>query len=979
MGGVDVLAYLVGMLISMVISVGISMLTKPTKDTSSAKMKRSGHQVNTRNSEEPVPIIYGTITVGGNFVYITTSGEENKYLHLILVLAEGECKGIYQLDGVDQIFIDDEIYTNFKKADGSATVVYEFFNGSPHQTLAGTTLISNLPDFTDNMRNTCFLYLRLEFDPDVYQSMPGVKVKLEGRKIFDTRDQTWKFSNNCAMVLRDFMVNKRFGKGEDQSKIDKTTFDAVATTLETKGWTFDGIIFRDESASSIVENMLTNFRGGLIYSADGTYKLVYMDTNYESNSMDLDEDDIVEGTIGIMESSAYDCHNTLRFTLLDEDINYQPNEFTLHSATFDSVTEEENPATIDFNGITNFTKASKMASYYMDREVLSQRVEFVALERCLALEPFDLITLTNSFLGWVSQTLRVVSVKPLENHTVGLSCIIENTSLYDDEVNVNTHLYSTTTLINPKAAVPSVWGVEDSETVYNYRLRSFTRWDVTFNPPANYPWFDHIEVWYSADGFVTSRFMFTATEDFAIDPIEEDKAHWLKLRVVNIFGVKEPLTSCYSLARFIIGKDAAPTSLTELIVTCQDDSVYLYSQKVDDPDVELYEFRLGSAWATAVFLVANRNPSFSLKGIKPGVHTFWCNTLSNNGIYGEVAVSAVVVTNIDPPKSWVANAAGDWAGGDPVNDFDDPADGTHSNTEKYDSGGGDYRLRCTHTGGVLVGTFTSKVYDSGANDTYLAYLRATIAVMGAGTSWDDKIELVTTGAQLVTNGDFEAGLTGWTGVFASLSLNTATPFAGTNSLIVSCALGHGYAHRLITVTAGKWYVVRFRYKQTVGLGEIGFYDESNGAHIVPETYAKLASATDWAEEDYVFYAPAGCTSISVRLGGQSSGSTVHYDNFYIYQVDETNSPTWESVEVGDEYATRWDNVFASTQAIRVAMKIQWGDAADPATWDIAAEAKMMEILTTVATGRYFRFIITITDPDPNIYGLIDDVEFALCT
>jgi len=90
-------------------------------------------------------------------------------------------------------------------------------------------------------------------------------------------------------------------------------------------------------------------------------------------------------------------------------------------------------------------------------------------------------------------------------------------------------------------------------------------------------------------------------------------------------------------------------------------------------------------------------------------------------------------------------------------------------------------------------------------------------------------------------------------------------------------------------------------------------------------------------------------------------------------VDEANSPTWDDID--STGAISWDNLFSSDQAVVVSMKIKWGDAADALT----NEASMMEILTTVATGRYFQFEITITDPDPNIYALVDDVEFALNT
>jgi len=70
---------------------------------------QTGIKTNLRSTEAVIPVVYGTQMVGGNFAYANTSGTHNKYLHVALILAQGECNAIHQVDGVDQIFIDDKI------------------------------------------------------------------------------------------------------------------------------------------------------------------------------------------------------------------------------------------------------------------------------------------------------------------------------------------------------------------------------------------------------------------------------------------------------------------------------------------------------------------------------------------------------------------------------------------------------------------------------------------------------------------------------------------------------------------------------------------------------------------------------------------------------------------------------------------------------------------------------------------------------
>ena len=228
--------------------------------------------------------------------------------------------------------------------------------------------------------------------------------------------------------------------------------------------------------------------------------------------------------------------------------------------------------------------------------------------------------------------------------------------------------------------------------------------------------------------------------------------------------------------------------------------------------MELYEFRLGSSWGGAIFLAALRSPNYSLYGVKPGTHTFFLNTLSNNGQYGDTPASAEA-TLIDPPDNWsVTNTETcDYSGvdiegmtaanpcvvtwtGHGLNDdskvtFEDIAQanwtalnsnayaitvltsdtfsiavdastfgsyvpgtdpgkvyiGEHDNTEYY-SYGGDDTAKCSHTGDVLVGTYTSPVFDRGSSGRYLIYCLAEILVIGSGTTWADQFPSPTTWA-----------------------------------------------------------------------------------------------------------------------------------------------------------------------------------------------------------------------------------------
>ena len=120
---------------------------------------------------------------------------------------------------------------------------------------------------------------------------------------------------------------------------------------------------------------------------------------------------------------------------------------------------------------------------------------------------------------------------------------------------------------------------------------------------------------------------------------------------MSIWGTKRTDANCYIASLLVDGRTAVPDSLSSLSLLANGNAINIWSAKVADADVELYEFRLGTSWGGSIFLAALRSPNLSLVGVKPGSHTFFCNTLANNGAYGTTARSQSVVL-LDPPDAW---------------------------------------------------------------------------------------------------------------------------------------------------------------------------------------------------------------------------------------------------------------------------------------------------------------------------------------
>jgi len=755
--------------INMAIAAGISygMAQAMARDVMD-KVSTGAHLTSTRTTDYRLPLIYGTSRVAPNWVYIGNSGGDNKYLHMIGVLCEGPVKGIKQVDSVDQIFINDKLYTQY----GGSRIYYEFFNGTSDQT-ACATLTASDPSWTDPLHYTAYIYLRLKYDAEYFNSIPNVTIMIEGLNLYDPTTGGTEFSNNPALCVYDMLTrpSTRGGMGLDtwqgygptvslvvsdgvqkvasdhiilddgsgtlliydgiqeitseqinlvqiQSAITEIdSFGTAKTYCDTKGWTSDIIIAEDRPVMDNLNDLLATFRGALIYS-EGQIKLLFRDLNEESAVMALTKDDIVEDSIEVSETSdLFDRPNALEINYLSKEGDsggknkYQVRTYVFSDADTISSDGDYRSHKVDLLGIADLDTVQKMAYYILERMRNGKTVKLRAAGRTASLEPMDIITLTYSDFGWSAEEFRVIESAYNPDGTVTLNLLEEDTSLYDDTFSASSPVWYSTTLPNAVDSPPNVLSASLSEEVYYYRGRSFTRLKVNFTRPAEetYPWWDHAEIWMAIGADSDYKFMTRAEADYLVDPVEEGESYWVKIRSVSTMGRKESLSSCIKLTKTISGKITAPTSMDSITAVSAGMNVKIYGEAISDPDIEGYELRLGETWSGGVFIGLYNSPYAQILSMRPGQHKFWMAPKGNNGYYASTAVSAQVTVNLPPGYSSSTSWAWNYDG-----------IGVHDNTE-YSTYNSTDALICSHTTGDLSGTWTSPIYDLSNSTAYLIY------------------------------------------------------------------------------------------------------------------------------------------------------------------------------------------------------------------------------------------------------------------
>ena len=191
-----------------------------------ASAQAQGILINSQSNVDPIPVIYGRRRVGGTRVFIEVSGGSNEYLHIVLVLAEGPVAAI------DNVYIDDVLATD-PTFSGLVTISKHLgTSGDP----ADAALMSAVPKWTSacTLSGLAYLYLQLKYESNAFSGLPTITADVRGRTLYDPRDGVTRYSNNAALVVRDYLTNALYGRGIIASSMDDASFSAAANACDVR-------------------------------------------------------------------------------------------------------------------------------------------------------------------------------------------------------------------------------------------------------------------------------------------------------------------------------------------------------------------------------------------------------------------------------------------------------------------------------------------------------------------------------------------------------------------------------------------------------------------------------------------------------------------------------------------------------------------------------------------------------------------------
>jgi hypothetical protein len=255
-----------------------------------AMLQGDGLLVNKRNSNDSLPVIYGTRRIGGNIVWLATTSD-NQFLYVVMALCEG------QVAKFTELYLDDQLYATYTGSDstyGTSSVIrsssnltsptpttapsnstnlsietdhpmykavevidevdtdifpteFVWFNGTDSGTdynnfFAGADGASALGWTSSHLgKGICHAMFRFKYNADAFNGIPKINFVIKGKQVLtDLTGSTYAYSANPALCLYDYLTSTRYGKGLSASDIDTSAFTTAAGVCNTSVTPFTG-------------------------------------------------------------------------------------------------------------------------------------------------------------------------------------------------------------------------------------------------------------------------------------------------------------------------------------------------------------------------------------------------------------------------------------------------------------------------------------------------------------------------------------------------------------------------------------------------------------------------------------------------------------------------------------------------------------------------------------------------------------------
>ena len=608
------------------IGAGLSLISQALAPKLDLGTQMGGRSVMTREAAQSRKIVYGRARIGGNIVYLESTGADNKYLYLVIAVAG------HEIDAYEEVWFNDEkIYNGTSFINGWAQFVnIAFYKGD--QTAADSGLVTasaaNNGKWTADHKllDTAYMVVRLEHDVDKFaQGLPNISTVIRGKKVYDPDPDVnaTAWSQNPALCIYDYLRDTKYGLGESVANILTSsvtaakgvcdeTVDLAAGGTQPR-YTIDGVVDTASSIKSNIETMTGSMIGRLIYSGG---KFEIHAGEYVAPTITIDESMAVGEITVQTKQSRRNAFNGVKGVFVSEDDNYIVADYPAQiSSTF--AAQDGDPIYLDMPlpYTINNVRAQRIARLALLRSRQQEAITIPCNLTALKFKIGDNISVNNTRLGYSGKVFEVVGYSmgfSADQMVVNVEAIETASSIWnwqtsDEEVFLGggeVDLYDGKVAVAPASI--TVAGDSFLTADGTFSTSFIVSWPDTVDAFTDHYVVEHRE--YSTSTTAPYFSQQTKTSPFTIIGLQNSQQYNVRLKAVNELGVSSTYVNATPTAAIDTTPPSVPTNPVAKGEYRQIQISWTNPTQKDLLGVEV--FRSPTGLANSFFYVGNGDTSF---------------------------------------------------------------------------------------------------------------------------------------------------------------------------------------------------------------------------------------------------------------------------------------------------------------------------------------------------------------------------------
>lgn len=550
---------------------------------------------------------------------------------------------------------------------------------------------------TGSYPNMAYIHAYLKYTDQLGSGNPTITCVAKGRKVYDTRTKKWDYSENPAMIIRDYLINTTFGSGRyiNQTMIDEDSFkdaadycDEMVTSYDTQGRTITEPRYRlnivINSKRSYLENlqsMLACCAGYLVF----TKGQVAMRIERADNPVyAFDDDNIIQNSMSYTAASSTESPNKLNMKYIEPTLDWT----SVSAIVEDLVDQKQQPVgrgkivekDVELIGVTSQCQALRLGKVYRDLIRLCPiSIEFKTAMQALNLEPGDVVTISHNVVLednkvqplFKDMPVRITEIRD-DSGTYTIKAQQYNASIYDDRMGGSIKDFDYTTVKKPEDLLPkAVPNVENlnAYTIYKQGRDGVANYDlvVTYDLPSGYlletgmvyykcnEGYDLSTLGVISEGVTGAEVGFANDWKFAgegpsrlvIPNVHIGVTYKLLVQARNKSGDKAPMIDCPIITITVEKKTTVPNKPDGLSIKYTDVATVSW-EDVTNSDIDYYEVRTNKDTGKDEGLLARTSDTSVIVPLASRTGTIYVFGHNTSKLYGYPAV--LEYSKALPPK-----------------------------------------------------------------------------------------------------------------------------------------------------------------------------------------------------------------------------------------------------------------------------------------------------------------------------------------